>query len=892
MLRNICIAGILFASCAAECAAAEKAANVILDTGSLWRCHLTWRTEQVRTENGDLVFVGRPASTQVKVKGKRVGKINTVSKAAHSELPAGGWKAVDFDDRAWARARAPFYTRTTRRLGLLCMRGKFLVPKPAQAGGLTLHLVYYGGVVVYVNGTEAARKHLPEGTITPLTPAEDYPKDAYVDPDGHLLRLGFGDPGRYPERFKKRLRKLDVNIPASMLRKGTNVLGIELHRAPTAEVLILGKPKRHYKRYAMWTMAALGEVQLTASSRGGIVANVSRPRGLQVWNPFTVASVHNDDYGDPCETLKPVNLEGARNGSFSGQIVVSSSSPLSNLKVRASALKAEGGAAIPASAVELRYGLLGDHATGRSTSRRPMGRWTAGLGGKGVRRFDGLEKTPPSTVPIEKTAEGAVLPVWITVNVPKTAKPGQYTGKVTISVEGEKPVEAVVRLRLADWTLPDPKDFITYVGLVQSPETLALKYKVPMWSEEHWKLIDNSFRYMGQLGVKVVYLPVIRETYFGNDHSLVRWIKQPGGGWKHDFSIVEKYLDTAMKHLGKVPVVCVYCWDLHTGSVYMDGRHTQVKDKGMPFTILDPSTGNLTKAMGPTWGTKEIRPFWKPVMDGIRQRLQKRGIGASMHIGIAGDRRPRKNAVEDLKAVAPYAKWVYASHNMPKTLLGQPVGYQSGVWSMRVAPDPSVKRYYGWRNPRQQVLFPRFGSNCLGKWMRTYSYLGIYRHATEATLTARGQGKGLRGVGRCGADFWPVIKRRTKANAILGRFPESGNWHGGYLHNSTPYVLAPGKDGAVATARFEMLREGLQESEARIFIEKALLNEGSRARVGKQLADRCQALLDERVRAIRTSIDGGGGYVTWVWFQASGWQTRSAKLYELAADVGKKLNNN
>ena len=83
---------------------------------------------------------------------------------------------------------------------------------------------------------------------------------------------------------------------------------------------------------------------------------------------------------------------------------------------------------------------------------------------------------------------------------------------------------------------------------MQSPDSLALQYNVPLWSEEHWKLIDQSFTLLSQVGTREVFVPLICETHHGNEQTMVRWIKDPstgsgpggGNGYKYDYSIAEK----------------------------------------------------------------------------------------------------------------------------------------------------------------------------------------------------------------------------------------------------------------------------------------------------------------------------------------------------------------
>jgi len=869
----------LWAAAPGPARAAEPSSGTeILKTTGFWRCHFTWKTEQARRASGEAEFIRLRRASRGRYKLIKAEKVSATAP------PAEGWTAREFDDGGWARARGPFYARMVRSLALLCLRGRFEVKDPAGVKALKLSLAYRGGAVVYVNGKEVARGGLPQGKLGPGTPAEPYPREAYVNPDGQLLRwVGFGDPEKYKDRFARRDRKLTAGIPGSLLKKGANVLAVEIHRAPTDETLFTAK-FRHSYRYSLWSMMGLTKLKLSAPAGAAVTPNVARPEGVQVWTHPVADSLHVTDYGEPGEKPRPVRISGARGGAFSGQVVVSSKGTIQGLKVTPPALKGPGGAALPASAVEVRYALRASFGEDSNEGLKPCDGGSEVRYARGTVRFEALSADAPAEVAPGPKGGGAVQPVWITVRVPRNANPGDYSGELTVSAGG-KSVAVPVKLRVADWALPEPKQFATHVGLIQSPDTLAMMYKVPMWSEKHWKLIDRSFQLSAELGNKVVYVPLLRRTYFGNEHSMVRWIKKADGSYKHDFSLVEKYLDIAVKRLGKPPVVCFICWELATGSVYMSGRHAKVGKSPLPFTVLDPATGKLTKATGPQWGEPECRAFWKPVLGGLRGVLAKRGLEKSMMVGVTGDRRPNQDTVEDLKAVAPEAPWVSASHSAPTHLHGQPIGYKTQVWGIKFPPDPAEKRYYGWKRAEYVAIFPRYIASCMGKSLQVNSPLGIYRLATESALVAD-----LRGVGRCGADFWPVIKdKRGRKSAILARYPENSNWHGGWLKNSFPYILAPGKDGPTGAVRFEVFREGLQESEARIFIEKALTDPAKKAKLGAALAQRCQGVLDERVRAMRQAAEGWGTYMTWKWFTSPDLRDRSDKLYAAAAEAAKKL---
>ncbi len=862
---------VLPAPAAAAAAGEADAGNAVLSGTGYWRFRILRGTDLVRTDADKLVHLDelRPAP-----RGKG-GK--TLNKAAGPKQapapPPAGWTKADFDDSSWPRVQGPF---DDLRAGasLLCLRGRFKVESPADP---TLALTFRGGAVVYVNGREVARSGLPTGKLEPGTPAKDYPKESFVDGADKPLRRETKRTGKQKNGRDRRISA--VKIPASALRKGVNVLAVEVHRAPAREVMYTHKASRSKSHW--WPRLALRELRLAAPGGAKIIPNLARPKGLQVWAHPLARRVTVSDYGDPNEPLPSVRIVAPRNGFSSGQVVVGSTSVLRGLKAAATELKGQAGT-IPASAVTIRYALLDGRARGKEAAY-----------------FDGLDEAAPAEVPVHTAGKAALQPVWISVKVPKTAKPGKYLGKVTLSATGARPVEVSVKLTVAKFVLPDPTDFVTHVDLIQSPESLAIKYNVPMWSEKHWTLIEKSFELMGQLGNKTVYIPLIRRTHFGNEHTMVRWIKNGNGKYTYDFSIAEKYLDLAVKHMGKVPVVCLYCWEYFTGSRFFQnwpGKRDPFAAQGMLFTLKDPATGKLTEAVGPKWGTPACREFWKPVMAGMKKLLDKHGLGKSMTLGISTDWRPTKDVVEDLAAAAPGAPWVLQNHSWTNKLHGQPVTYVASVWGMAsYANIPKFRHLsYGWRNRYRAANFPR------GRlWYKRH--LSQHRLYPESCLRERGKfdrksvpGGTATGFGRVGADFWRVLKDKRGRNRgiVAGRYPES-SFRGVNLGitSTTPFVLSPGKNGPVATTRFEMFRENLQELQARLLIEDAFTVPELKAKIGEALAKRCFDLVEERTFTVmRLRIGLGANDPSWKWLLSSGLQDRSEKLYDLAAEVAAKLS--
>ena len=199
-------------------------------------------------------------------------------------------------------------------------------------------------------------------------------------------------------------------------------------------------------------------------------------------------------------------------------------------------------------------------------------------------------------------------------------------------------------------------------------------------------------------------------------------------------------------------------------------------------------------------------------------------------------------------------------------------------------PDPVFPRedgiLGGWNMDFPEFVNPR-------KYIFPYSPLTQYRNFAEGTTLTGGvrynrRQHGAGGFTRIGLDYWDVDNGRS----LLLKWDGAG-W--GNMYRESPRAITePGPDGAVGTVRLEMLREGIQECEARIAIERALLAHA----VPAPLADRCVALLKERL-AVRMK-DGKftpshGASISSpdarLWGMAPNWQELTARLFDLAGQV-------
>jgi hypothetical protein len=838
--------------------------TVILGGNSFWRMYHTLKPPVV--DDG----------------GKIVPAIRNVAWLDEATAPPPeAWTDPNFDDSLWLRTTTRGGCETPY-LARQCVRGRFLVTAPAQAKDLRLSVGYHGGVVVYLNGTELTRQNVAPGPVGENTLAEAYPIEAFVAASGDLLavestyipggRTGKPD-AESARRMAARRRELqDFSIPPGALRQGVNVLAIDLIRSPFDKVLLEGDTKLTGKGRSNkydWYTCRLLDISLTAAGPAGLVANAARPAGLQVWNSDVLSADVGLDYGDTAETLMPIRLVGAKGGSFSGKVVAGSSKAIVALKATAGDLAGAGGA-IPASAVNVRYGVpWGDEwgfSRGDGVVRNPYSQGSAFYGA-----VADAPQADANVVKFERAPAlaGAMVPVWITVKVPKDAKPGVYTGTLKIEAQGETPVSVPIRLEVADFALPAPQDNRTWVELIEVPDTLALEYGVPLWSDKHLAMIGESFRLISPSGTRVVHLPAVAHTNLGNAESMIRWIKKPdaagGAGYEWDFSVMDKYLDLAQKNLGTPKIVVLQVWELYFRSS-MGKRFEDFKTLETPLvTMLDPATGKTENGSLPKLSDPSSKAIWKGLIEAVRARLKTRGLDKALMLGMFTDTTPPREHLQFFHDIAPDLPWVQQGHGrwLEKVFGIAEIGYQSTVWGGYRFGDgltqtnqkgaPIVQGLMGWRNPRLDTVFER--NTDLDEYPATR-----WRFFPETGVTSE-----LRGIGRIGADYWKAVRGKDGRRTAWphARFPE-GSWGGsGIQLNLSSSALAPGPQGPVATNRLLALIEGVQEAEARITIERALCDQGLKAKLGADLAKRCQETLDRRLRDMWRTLSNlqlGGPY--------------------------------
>ena len=238
---------------------------------------------------------------------------------------------------------------------------------------------------------------------------------------------------------------------------------------------------------------------------------------------------------------KAFNHVAWRGEKVFAQAVVSSEEELKDVRLSVSDLR-NGKSLIGAENIRLQFvsyvvsDLLDTTKYGQCGSREDKSKWGE------VLVADVLDINDSMTVPA-----GRKQPVWMTVSVPSDARPGKYSGKLTVTSSNAKARSLNVELTVADHVLPPARDWAFHLDLWQNPYSVARYENVPLWSEAHFKAMRPVMRMLAEAGQKSVTTTIMSRPWNGQTEdafgSMVTKIRRIDGTWLYDYTIFDRWVE-------------------------------------------------------------------------------------------------------------------------------------------------------------------------------------------------------------------------------------------------------------------------------------------------------------------------------------------------------------
>jgi hypothetical protein len=256
--------------------------------------------------------------------------------------------------------------------------------------------------------------------------------------------------------------------------------------------------------------------------------------------PFRLVPVHplikvaRDGGNLPDEQPPDLSLRLCRGARRSVQVVVLANQDLSNLRVM-EVEESYRGAAREAYAARA-------EARGYSLRIRPV-RYVPARHPQDPERMNGSWPDCLDQPALEAgvdLAKGQVQPFWVTVDAERSARPGVRLEELIVTARVGPGDESFthtepLRVEVLDITLPQPRDFRFLLDIWQNQGSIARRYGLEAWSDEHWEMLKVYTADLARYG----------QNYSTVGRHLFTWAKT-ADGWQFGYDLFDRYVEMCM----------------------------------------------------------------------------------------------------------------------------------------------------------------------------------------------------------------------------------------------------------------------------------------------------------------------------------------------------------
>ena len=294
---------------------------------------------------------------------------------------------------------------------------------------------------------------------------------------------------------------------------------------------------------------------------------------------------------------RDIRLHAWRGERCSSQLSVQANGPISLLRASCTELRHENGDTIPATVSMIRYtkahdvltaDIIGNENTCHHMANGPRG-------------------------------------IWLQVDVPRKAEPGEYRGEIQVTAPGCVPVRREVILQVNEAKLPAPDEWRIHLDLWQYPLAVARWHHVTPWSDEHFALLRPLMKRLAEAGQKCITCTILDEAWNAQTYDwypgMVRWIRGKDGVMRYDYSALDAWISFMHDEIGIHGQISCYTmipWHLSI-TYYDEASQSSQSIKAIP-------------------GTPEYEALWVPFLRDFHRHMDKKGWAEKTCMAI--DERP------------------------------------------------------------------------------------------------------------------------------------------------------------------------------------------------------------------------------------------------------------
>ncbi len=139
----------------------------------------------------------------------------------------------------------------------------------------------------------------------------------------------------------------------------------------------------------------------------------------------------------------------------------------------------------------------------------------------------------------------SLFSVWVEINIPKDATAGKSSFTVVLDDGNGEHAEASLDIEIVPAELPEES---IYFAQWFHADCLATHYDVDVWSEKHWKIVENFARVAAKNGINLLLTPLLTpplDTDIGGERLTTQLVSvtRTNGKYSFDFSLLDRWID-------------------------------------------------------------------------------------------------------------------------------------------------------------------------------------------------------------------------------------------------------------------------------------------------------------------------------------------------------------
>ncbi len=141
----------------------------------------------------------------------------------------------------------------------------------------------------------------------------------------------------------------------------------------------------------------------------------------------------------------------------------------------------------------------------------------------------------------------STMSVWVEIDLPKNIKAGEHTLTIKIDPRPDSNIPGTVETLTVDVINAVMPEESIYMTQWFHCDCLSSYYNVPMWSREHWRIIENFARVAVKNGINMLLTPVLTpplDTDEGAERPTTQLVgvNVNGGKYTFDFTLLDKWV--------------------------------------------------------------------------------------------------------------------------------------------------------------------------------------------------------------------------------------------------------------------------------------------------------------------------------------------------------------